>query len=123
MSQSTYHHYPSFTRRYVRSVLKYMGLPKKPKVEAELFGEILQDQEVALSINGEISMLEWHHGREGRVVVPEPTLSTWLQTVQLSKVQGDAWDCKYRRRNAPVRSRSRQWLRRVSAGRKRAASH
>jgi hypothetical protein len=43
------------------------------------------------SINGEVLMLEWHHGREGRVVVPEPTLSSWLQTLQLSRVQGDAW--------------------------------
>ncbi len=54
MSQSTYRHYPSFTRRYVRSVMKMMGLPKKPKVEAELFASMLQDQELALSINGEV---------------------------------------------------------------------
>lgn len=91
MSQSTYRHYPSFTRRYVRSVMKMMGLPKKPKVEVELFSSMLQDQKVALSINGEVLMLEWHHAREGRVVVPEPTLSQWLQTVKLSQVQGDAW--------------------------------
>jgi len=91
MSQSTYRHYPSFTRRYVRSVMKMMGLPKKPKVEAEVFASMLQDQELALSINGEVLMLEWHHAREGRVVVPEPTLSQWLQAVKLSQVQGDAW--------------------------------
>lgn len=91
MSQSTYRHYPSFTRRYVRSVMKMMGLPKKPRVEAEVFASMMQDQELALSINGEVLMLEWHHAREGRVVVPEPTLSQWLQTVKLSQVQGDAW--------------------------------
>ncbi|WP_280553452.1 hypothetical protein [Halomonas sp. 25-S5] len=91
MYPTTYRHYPSFTRRYVRSVMKMMGLPKKPKVEAEIFDEMLHDEQVVHSINGEILMLEWHHGREGRVVVPEPSLSEWLQTVQLSKVQGDAW--------------------------------
>lgn len=91
MTQATYRHYPSFTRRYVRSVMKMMGLPKKPKVEAEIFGQMVLDEQVVHSINGEVLMLEWHHGREGRVVVPEPSLSNWLQTVQLSKVQGDAW--------------------------------
>ncbi|MFC2992970.1 hypothetical protein [Halomonas tibetensis] len=91
MHQATYRHYPSFTRRYVRSVMKMMGLPRKPSVEAEIFGQMVQDEQVVHSINGEILMLEWHHGREGRVVVPESSLSEWLQTVQLSKVQGDAW--------------------------------
>ncbi|WP_280552554.1 hypothetical protein [Halomonas sp. 25-S5] len=91
MTQATYRHYPSFTRRYVRSVMKMLGLPKKPKVEAEIFREMVHDEQMVHSINGEILMLEWHHGREGRVVVPEPSLSEWLQTVQLSKVQGDAW--------------------------------
>jgi hypothetical protein len=89
MTQSTYRHYPSFTRRYVRSVMKMVGLPKKQKIEAEIFGQMLQDEKVVHSINGEVLMLEWHHGREGRVV--EPTLSSWLQTVQLSRVHGDAW--------------------------------
>jgi hypothetical protein len=74
-----------------------MGLPKKPKVEAEIFGSRLQDEQVVHSINGEVLMLEWHHGREGRVVVPEPTLSTWLQMVELSRVQGDAWHRSARR--------------------------
>ncbi|PXX95905.1 hypothetical protein [Halomonas sp. LBP4] len=91
MTQATYRHYPSFTRRYVRSVMKMLGLPKKPRIEAEIFGEMVHDEQVVHSINGEILMLEWHHGREGRVVVPEPSLSEWLQTVQLSRVQGDAW--------------------------------
>ena len=53
MSQSNYLYYPCFTRRYIRSVMKMMGLPKKPKVEIELFASMLQDQELALSINGE----------------------------------------------------------------------
>ncbi|WP_444679108.1 hypothetical protein [Halomonas sp. E19] len=91
MTSCTYRHYPSFTRRYVRSVMKMMGLPKKPSIEAEIFGQMVLDEQVVHSINGEVLMLEWHHGREGRVVVPEPSLSNWLQTVQLSKVQGDAW--------------------------------
>lgn len=63
MHQATYRHYPSFTRRYVRSVMKMMGLAKKPRIEAVLFESMLQDQELALSINGEVLMLEWHHGR------------------------------------------------------------
>lgn len=87
MNQATYRHYPSFTCRYVRSVMKMLGLPKKPKVEAEIFGEMVHDEQVVHSINGEILMLEWHHGREGRVVVPEPSLSAWQQAVQLSKVE------------------------------------
>ncbi|MDR5893144.1 hypothetical protein QC820_09975 [Halomonas mongoliensis] len=95
MTQATYRHYPSFTRRYVRSVMKMMGLPKKPSIEEEIFGQMVLDERVVHSINGEVLMLEWHHGREGRVVVPEPTLSSWLQTVQLSKVQGDAWSCPW----------------------------
>ncbi len=84
---STYRHYPGFTRRYVRSFLKNMGLPKKPKMEAMIFDALLSDVDEIRSINGEILMLEWHYGREGRVVVPEPSLSEWLQTVQLSRVQ------------------------------------
>jgi hypothetical protein len=76
MSQSTYRHYPSFTRRYVRSVMKMMDLPKKPKMEAEVFGQMVHDEQVVHSINGEMLMLAWHHGREGRVVVPEPSLSS-----------------------------------------------
>lgn len=91
MMEATYRHYPSFTRRYVRSVMKMLGLPKKPKFEDEIFDGMLHDAEVIHSINGEILMLEWHHGREGRVVVPEPSLSEWLQSVKLSQVQGDAW--------------------------------
>lgn len=91
MTSCTYRHYPSFTRRYVRSVMKIMGLPKKPSIEAEIFGQMVLDERVVHSINGEVLMLEWHHGRESRVVVPAPSLSSWLQTVQLSKVQGDAW--------------------------------
>ncbi len=31
MTFSTYCHYPSFTRRYVRSVMKMIGLPKTPR--------------------------------------------------------------------------------------------
>ncbi|MDR5907518.1 hypothetical protein [Franzmannia qiaohouensis] len=91
MRPITYRHYPSFTRRYVRSVMKMMGLPKKPSIEAEIFGQMVLGEQVVHSINGEMLMLEWHHSREGRLVVPEPSLSGWLQTVQLSKVQGDAW--------------------------------
>lgn len=91
MTQVTYSHYPSFTRRYVRSVMKMMGLPKKPRIEAEVFDEMVYDEQVVHSINGEILILKCHHGHEGRVVVPEPSLSEWLQTVQLSRVQGDAW--------------------------------
>lgn len=91
MIQAAYRHYPSFTRRYVRSVMRMLGLPKKSAMETEVFGQMVHDERVVHSINGEILMLEWHHGREGRVVVPEPSLSAWLQSVQLSKVQGDAW--------------------------------
>ncbi|MBS9402533.1 hypothetical protein KG088_02735 [Halomonas sp. TRM85114] len=68
-----------------------MGLPKKPRIEAEIFAEMVHDEQVVHSINGELLMLEWHHGREGKVVVPESSLSEWLQTVQLSRVKGDAW--------------------------------
>ena len=77
MLQTSYRHYPSFTRRYVRSVMKMMGLPKKPSIEAEIFGQMVLDEQVVHSINGEVLMLEWHHAREGRVVVPEPFLSNW----------------------------------------------
>ncbi|GAB2723154.1 hypothetical protein [Halomonas garicola] len=91
MTQSAYRHYPSFTRRYVRSVVKMLGLPKKAATEREVLVQMLHDERVISSINGEILMLEWHHAREGHVVVPEPALSQWLQSVQLSRVQGDAW--------------------------------
>ncbi|EWH01944.1 hypothetical protein [Halomonas sp. BC04] len=43
------------------------------------------------SITGEILMVEWHHGRKDRVVVPEPSLSEWLQTVQLIKMYLSAY--------------------------------
>jgi hypothetical protein len=46
MRPTTYRHYPSFTRRYVRSVMKMMGLPKKPSVEAEIFFQTLHDHPV-----------------------------------------------------------------------------
>lgn len=91
MSQTAYHHYPSFTRRYIRSVMKTLGLPKKGKAEAEIFDHIMHDEQVMHSINGELLMLEWHHTKEGKVIIPAPALSPWLQTVQLSRVQGDAW--------------------------------
>ncbi|MGM0694834.1 MAG: hypothetical protein ACQEUN_15700 [Pseudomonadota bacterium] len=39
--------------------MKVTGLPKKPKVETEVFASLLQDQELAFSINGEVLMLEW----------------------------------------------------------------
>ena len=58
MHQATYRHYPSFTRRYVRSVMKMMGLSRKPKVEAEIFGQMVQDEQVVHSINGEMLILE-----------------------------------------------------------------
>lgn len=91
MTPTAYRHFPSFTRRYVRSVMKMMGLPKKPSVEAEVFVQMVHDEQVVHSLNGEVLMLEWHYNREGRVVVPESSLSRWLQSVQLSRVQGDAW--------------------------------
>jgi len=77
MLQTSYRHYPSFTRRYVRSVMKMMGLPKKPSIEAELFGQMVLDERVAHSINGEVLMLEGHHGCEGSVLMPESSLSNW----------------------------------------------
>ncbi|HSH49727.1 MAG TPA: hypothetical protein VK991_14235 [Halomonas sp.] len=57
-------HYPSFTRRYVRSVMKIMGLSKKPSIEAEIFGQMVLDERVVHSINGEVLMLEapWPRG-------------------------------------------------------------
>ncbi|MDR5893142.1 hypothetical protein QC820_09965 [Halomonas mongoliensis] len=77
MHQTTYRHYPSFTRRYVRSVMKMMGLPKKPSIEAQIYGQMVLDERVVHSINGEVLMLESHHGREGRVLMPESSLSNW----------------------------------------------
>lgn len=92
---STYQHYPSFTRRYVRSVMRSMGLSKNAVPERELLGQILRDPAMVDSINGEIFLLEWLHGKEGQVIVPEPTLSSWLQEVKLSRVEGNAWDWPY----------------------------
>lgn len=92
---STYQHYPSFTRRYVRSIVRAMGLPKKAKHEAEIFRQILHDPAMVDSINGEIFLLEWLHGKEGQVIVPEPSLSGWLQEVKLSRVEGNAWAWPY----------------------------
>lgn len=47
MHQATCRHYPSFTRRYVRSLMKMMELPKKPRIEAEIFAEMVHDEQVA----------------------------------------------------------------------------
>jgi hypothetical protein len=49
MIQATYRHYPSFTRRYVRSVMKMMALPRKPGIEAEIFGQMVLDELVVHS--------------------------------------------------------------------------
>lgn len=68
MPQTTYRHYPSFTRRYVRSVMKMLGLPKKAATERDVLGQMLDDERTVGSINGEILMLEWHHASEGQVV-------------------------------------------------------
>ena len=90
---STYRHYPSFTRRFTRSILKQVGLPKKH--EKEVFLDLVEDPRTMTSINGEALVLEYWHERQGRIIVPEPSLSAWLQQVSLSKVQGDSFTWPY----------------------------
>ncbi|MEG3117088.1 hypothetical protein R3F72_18465 [Salinicola sp. 4072] len=51
-----------------------MGLPKKHSIEAEVFGQMVLDEHMVHSSNGEVLMLEWHYDRESRVAVPETTL-------------------------------------------------
>lgn len=52
MISSTYCHYPSFTRRYVRSVMKMMSLSKKPCIEMGILGQMVVDERMVDSING-----------------------------------------------------------------------
>ena len=60
---STYRHYPSFTRRFTRSILKQIGLPKKH--EKEVFLDLVEDPRTMTSINGEALVLEYWHERQG----------------------------------------------------------
>lgn len=93
MSATTYRHYPSFTRRFTRSIVKLSGLPKKH--EKRVFLDLVEDPRTMTSINGEALVLEHWHEREGRIVVPELSLSQWLQEVSLSKVSGEAFAWPY----------------------------
>lgn len=92
---ATYQHYPSFTRRYVRSILHMTGQPKKAKHEAELLRRIAHSRDTMSAINGEVLMLEWFQRRQGHVIVPEPSLALWLQQTKLSRVEGEAWSWPY----------------------------
>ena len=95
VSASTYRHYPSYTRRYIRSLLSLSGQPKKAKHEEEMLRRVVHSPRVMSAINGEILMLEWHQRREGHVLVPEPTLASWVQETKLSRVEGEAWRWPY----------------------------
>ncbi|WP_442488851.1 hypothetical protein [Halomonas litopenaei] len=43
-----------------------MGLPKKHSIEAEVFGQMVLDEQMVHSSSGEVLMLEWHYDRESR---------------------------------------------------------